>query len=294
MYADAARRSCSVLAVDLRVGCAGRFHALVASVDVQIVFGLPDAQEQRQAGHRDDRGDDVHQPRAVVVGDDELRDGEGEPATRIAGQISIMPRKPAKAQISQNGTISEKKGSCRPIMAESSSRSSPVTAARAMIGVPSAPNATGAVLAISDSPEAASGEKPRPIRIAASPPPACRTRRPFEERAEAEGDQKQLQAPVTRDVGDAVLQHLERAVLLVSRCRKMMFSTIQPIGSRPNAAPYSADSRHLDRHAEGDDRDGALRDEADHRRQVRPAWKPTAPAAPPRGRPRQAWTGTCC
>ena len=36
-----------------------------------------------------------------------------------------------------------------------------------MIGVPSAPKATGAVLAISDRPEAASGEKPRPISIAA-------------------------------------------------------------------------------------------------------------------------------
>ena len=36
-----------------------------------------------------------------------------------------------------------------------------------MTGVPSAPKATGAVLAISDRPEAASGEKPRPIRMPA-------------------------------------------------------------------------------------------------------------------------------
>ncbi len=35
-----------------------------------------------------------------------------------------------------------------------------------MIGVPSAPNATGAVLAMSDRPDAASGVKPSPIRIA--------------------------------------------------------------------------------------------------------------------------------
>ena len=39
------------------------------------------------------------------------------PQTRIAGQTCIMPRKPAKAQISQNGTISEKNGNCRPTMA---------------------------------------------------------------------------------------------------------------------------------------------------------------------------------
>ncbi len=35
----------------------------------------------------------------------------------MAGQTWIMPRKPAKTQISQNGTITEKNGSCRPIMA---------------------------------------------------------------------------------------------------------------------------------------------------------------------------------
>ncbi len=40
------------------------------------------------------------------------------PVTRIAGQISFMPRKPAKAQISQNGTMSEKNGNCRPTMAD--------------------------------------------------------------------------------------------------------------------------------------------------------------------------------
>src|SRR6185312_7857071 len=33
------------------------------------------------------------------------------PVTRIAGQTSLMPFQPAKAQISQNGTISEKNGS---------------------------------------------------------------------------------------------------------------------------------------------------------------------------------------
>ena len=39
------------------------------------------------------------------------------PVTRMAGQISIMPLRPAKAQISQNGTSTEKKGSWRPIIA---------------------------------------------------------------------------------------------------------------------------------------------------------------------------------
>ena len=89
------------------------------------------------------------------------------PATRIAGQISIIALKPTKAQISQNGTMTEKNGSCRPTIAESWRRSRPVTAARTMIGVPSAPNATGAVLAMRERPAAERGVKPSPIRIAA-------------------------------------------------------------------------------------------------------------------------------
>src|SRR4051794_23217303 len=88
------------------------------------------------------------------------------PVTRIAGQTSFMPFQPANAQISQNGTISEKNGNCRPTIAPSKNGSKPVTLARPAMGVPSAPKATGAVLAISDRPEAASGEKPSPIRIA--------------------------------------------------------------------------------------------------------------------------------
>jgi hypothetical protein len=41
------------------------------------------------------------------------------PVTRIAGQICIMPLRPAKTQISQKGTSTEKNGSCLPTMAPS-------------------------------------------------------------------------------------------------------------------------------------------------------------------------------
>ena len=88
------------------------------------------------------------------------------PVTRIAGHTCIMPRQPANAHTTQNGTISEKNGNCRPTIAPSKKGSRPVTLARPAIGVPRAPKATGAVLAMSDSPDAASGEKPSPIRIA--------------------------------------------------------------------------------------------------------------------------------
>src|SRR2546423_15695512 len=61
------------------------------------------------------------------------------PVTTIAGQTSFMPFQPANAQISQNGTISEKNGSWRPTIAPSRKGSMPVTLARPAIGVPSAP-----------------------------------------------------------------------------------------------------------------------------------------------------------
>src|SRR5262245_8135008 len=61
------------------------------------------------------------------------------PHTKIAGQISIMPRNPANTQMSQNGTISEKNGSCRPTIAARPWGSRPVTQDRPALGVPSAP-----------------------------------------------------------------------------------------------------------------------------------------------------------
>src|SRR5262245_20297366 len=48
------------------------------------------------------------------------------PVTRMAGHTSFMPFHPAKAQTTQNGTISEKNGSCRPTIAPSRNGSRPV------------------------------------------------------------------------------------------------------------------------------------------------------------------------
>ena len=89
-----------------------------------------------------------------------------------------------------------------------------MTPASAMTGVPIAPNATGAVLAISDSPEAESGEKPRPINMRRGDRHRrAEARRAFEERAEAKGDEQELQAAIGGDAGEAALQDLELAVL---------------------------------------------------------------------------------
>lgn len=76
------------------------------------------------------------------------------PQTRIAGQQPTTPRQPAIVATSQAGTISEKKGNCRPAIWLSSISSMPEILASVVIGVPSAPNATGEVLAMSASPAA--------------------------------------------------------------------------------------------------------------------------------------------
>src|SRR4051812_5626774 len=90
-----------------------------------------------------------------------------KPDTRQAGQTSRNPLRPDIAQTIQNGTINEKIGSCRPTIALSVFSGIPVTLANPIIGVPSAPNATGAVFPINDNPAAGSGLKPNPISIAA-------------------------------------------------------------------------------------------------------------------------------
>ena len=92
------------------------------------------------------------------------------------------------AHTTQNGTMTEKNGNCRPTMAERCNSSMPVTPLSAIIGVPNPPKATGAVLAMSDKPEAASGLKPNCIRIAAVtatgvPKPAAPSKKAPKEKA---------------------------------------------------------------------------------------------------------------
>lgn len=76
------------------------------------------------------------------------------PATMAAGQVSRMPRQPSIMNTSQNGTRIDRNGSWRPVMAPILKASMPVTWPATMIGMPSAPKATGAVLAIRHRPAA--------------------------------------------------------------------------------------------------------------------------------------------
>ena len=65
-------------------------------------------------------------------------------------------------------------------------------------------------------------------------------RRALEEGAEGEGDQQQLQPPVRVTPAMESCSTLNEPFRSVSWCRKMMFRTIQPIGSRPVSAPSHA------------------------------------------------------
>src|SRR3984957_4776812 len=161
----------------------------------------------------------------------------------MAGQISFLPLQPANAQITQNGTSSEKIGNCRPTIAPRIYGSRPVTEARPWIGVPSAPKATGAVLAISDRPDAASGEKPRPISTApvtatgVPKPDAPSKNAPNENAISSNCSRRSAVTPPT-----ARLSASKRPADPVSWYMKMTLSTIQPIGKKPDTTP-SSDAR---------------------------------------------------
>ncbi|MNG11738.1 hypothetical protein D3C84_953000 [compost metagenome] len=96
-------------------------------------------------------------------------------------------------------------------------------------------------MAISASPEAARGEKPRPMRIApvtatGVPNPAAPSKKAPKQKAISSNCRRRSSVIRARESCST----LNEPFSVVSRCRKMMFNTIQPIGSKPLAAPYNA------------------------------------------------------
>jgi hypothetical protein len=135
------------------------------------------------------------------------------PVTKHAGHTASMPRQPTCAATSQNGTSSENTGNCRPTIALSDMRSRPVMSAIVVSGMPSDPNATGAVLPMSASfrrferfEAQPDHERPRDRHRRA------KTRRAFDEGAKAKRDHQRLDASITRNTGDLPLQHRELPV----------------------------------------------------------------------------------
>ena len=160
------------------------------------------------------------------------------PVTKSAGQTCIIPARPAKAQISQNGIIKEKIGNCLPTIAEIAMTSYPWTVASVMIGVPNAPKATGAVFAIKDNTDAASGENPSPIKIAAVtatgvPKPAA----PSKKAPNANAIKSSCKRRSSVILAIEFCNILKEPFFSVSCCKKMTFKTIQPIGNTPINPP---------------------------------------------------------
>ncbi len=85
------------------------------------------------------------------------------PTTRIAGITSTVSAQLTSARTSHKGTMTAVNGRMRPVIALSCASGKPVTAASVCSGVPMAPNATGAVLAMRFSVAAWKGSKPSPI-----------------------------------------------------------------------------------------------------------------------------------
>ena len=107
-----------------------------------------------------------------------------------------------------------------------------------MIGVPNAPYATGAVLAISDRAEACRGLKPNCIKIAAViatgvPNPAAPSKKAPNENA--------IKISCTRlsgtNAANCCRSTSKEPFLTVSWYRKIKFKMIQPMGNKPYAAP---------------------------------------------------------
>jgi len=149
-----------------------------------------------------------------------------------------MAEKPANAQISQKGTRMQKGARIRPAIAPSRISLMPVTLANAMMGVPSAPNATGAVFAINDKPEASSGLNPSPISSAAVtatgvPKPAAPSKNaPKQNAINNNCRRRSCVMPVMLDC-----KTLNCPASTVNWYIKMTFKMIQPMGNNPYPAP---------------------------------------------------------
>jgi hypothetical protein len=162
------------------------------------------------------------------------------PAVSAAGQTSRVALRPASAQTSQKGTIRAKNGSWRPTIALRVSTGRLVTPARVRIGVPMAPNATGAVLPISDSPAAGTGRKPSPISMAALiatgvPNPADPSRKAPKQNAIKRTWMRRSDAiPAIEPLTTS-----NAPVATVMSYTNIAVSTIQPMGNNPKSAPLT-------------------------------------------------------
>ena len=190
------------------------------------------------------------------------------PATRSAGQTSIILRKPTKAQISQNGTISEKNGSWRPIMPRELEQVEPGDGRKR--DDRRAERAEGDGRGVGDQAEAGGARAARsrgpsawpPVTATGVPKPAAPSKKAPKQKAMNRSCSRRSSEMPRIDC----LQHVERA-LLVGELVEEDDVEDDP-ADRQQAEAGAVDgghARHACRHAEGEDGDDERGGEAEHR-----------------------------
>ena len=174
-----------------------------------IGLRLPELEQHVHGQDRRGRRDDVHQRGAEEVRDHELRDREEEPATRQAGQTSTMPRKPAIAHTSQNGTRARRTAAAGRPWRRGQLVQAGDLGERDDGG---AERAVGDRGGVADEGQAGGGERleaEADQHGGADRHRRAEAGRALDEGAESEADEEHLDAAVGREAGDCLLHHLE-------------------------------------------------------------------------------------
>ena len=207
------------------------------------------------------------------------------PAVSTAGSTSIIRLQPASRTIRYAGISTEKNGSWRPTIAESASvvdcasrpRIGAISPPSVITGMPSEPNATGAVFATSARTAAVMGSKPRPASIDAvmatgAPNPAMPSMSAPKQKATSSTWMRRSEREAReRSADDVEVAALDRQVVEEHRREHDPADRPQPEGhavgrrgdrQRQRHAPH--DHREHERGARADDRRAPRRD-AQHR-----------------------------
>ena len=234
-------------------------------------FRRPDAEEQDQARHRADRGDDVDELGPDVVGHQVLRDREAQtrdedrrPDLHHYLADSERPDQPERhEQGEQRQDAADHSGERHQVVAvhlghRDDRRAERAVRDRRRVGDQREPRRGERREAEADQDRRRHGDR------------RAEPGRSLEERAVGERDQEQLQAPVLRDVGDRVFLDLAGAALVGKLVQE---DDVEDDPADRQQTGEAAEHRrlacHLDRHSVGKDGHHQRREQAEPGRDVR-------------------------
>ena len=181
------------------------------SYNGRYFLGLPNLEEERQRHSVTMPADDIHQPA-----------NPGNWTNRTGGSRTLPPRNSSprpdfphlapfahRADQPEGQDERSGRGGCGPSSRSGSARGIPVTAVSVRTGLPNPPNATGAVLAIDRAGPRRMGRSPGRSSWRRRSPQVFASAGTFEDGAECEGDQQNLQPAIGRDTADRVLDDFE-------------------------------------------------------------------------------------